>query len=237
MHARQCVEGALPAPCIFEYVYFARPDSIMDGVSVYKSRLQMGEFLAERIKRKYPDHGIDVVIPIPDTSRTSALQAAYILDRPFREGFIKNRYIARTFIMPGQATRKKSVRLKLNTIKSEFAGKNVLLVDDSIVRGTTANEIVQMARDAGAKKVFFCSAAPPIRYPNIYGIDIPTRQELIAYERDEEEIAAKIGCDWIVYQDLKDLEDSVKTVATPEMPLSGESLWILPDDVTSIVPS
>ena len=237
MHARQCVEGALPAPCIFEYVYFARPDSIMDGVSVYKSRLQMGEFLAERIKRKYPDHGIDVVIPIPDTSRTSALQAAYILDRPFREGFIKNRYIARTFIMPGQATRKKSVRLKLNTIKSEFAGKNVLLVDDSIVRGTTANEIVQMARDAGAKKVFFCSAAPPIRYPNIYGIDIPTRQELIAYERDEEEIAAKIGCDWVVYQDLKDLEDSIKAVATPEMPLSGESLWILPDDFTSIVPS
>lgn len=217
-----CVENATPAPCIFEYVYFARPDSIMDGVSVYESRLQMGKKLAEKIKRVYPDHGIDVVIPIPDTSRTSALQAAYDLDRPFREGFIKNRYIARTFIMPGQASRKKSVRLKLNTIKSEFAGRNVLLVDDSIVRGTTANEIVQMARDAGAKKVFFCSAAPPIRYPNIYGIDIPTREELIAYGRVEEEIAAKIGCDWVVYQDLKDLEDSVMNAVMPESPLSGK---------------
>lgn len=220
-HTRLCVDDATPAPCIFEYVYFARPDSIMDGVSVYESRLQMGIKLAEKIKRVYPDHGIDVVIPIPDTSRTSALQAAYSLDRPFREGFIKNRYIARTFIMPGQASRKKSVRLKLNTIKSEFAGKNVLLVDDSIVRGTTANEIVQMARDAGARKVFFSSCAPPIRYPNIYGIDIPTREELIAYGREEEEIAAKIGCDWVVYQDLKDLEDSVVEVADPEMPLTG----------------
>jgi amidophosphoribosyltransferase len=221
-HTRMCVADASPAPCIFEYVYFARPDSIMDGVSVYESRLQMGAKLAEKIKRVYPEHGIDVVIPIPDTSRTSALQAAYALDRPFREGFIKNRYIARTFIMPGQAKRKKSVRLKLNTIKSEFAGRNVLLVDDSIVRGTTANEIVQMARDAGAKKVFFCSAAPPIRYPNIYGIDIPTREELIAYKRDEDEIAAKIGCDWVVYQDLKDLEDSIKEVAMPGMPLTGK---------------
>jgi amidophosphoribosyltransferase len=200
------------SPCIFEYVYFARPDSIMDGRSVYETRIKMGEKLAEKILRVYPDHDIDVVIPIPDTSRTSALQAAYKLNRPFREGFIKNRYIARTFIMPGQATRRKSVRLKLNTIKSEFAGKNVLLVDDSIVRGTTANEIVQMARDAGAKKVFFSSAAPPIRFPNIYGIDIPTREELIAFERDEEEISKKIGCDWVMYQDLKDLEDSVKEV-------------------------
>ena len=182
----------------------------MDGVSVYETRLRQGEKLADKILRQYPNHEIDVVIPIPDTSRTAALQAAYKLNRPFREGFIKNRYIARTFIMPGQATRRKSVRLKLNTIKSEFAGKNVLLVDDSIVRGTTANEIVQMARDAGARKVFFSSAAPPIRYPNIYGIDIPTRQELIAYERDEDEIAEKIGCDWVVYQDLKDLEDSIK---------------------------
>lgn len=221
-HARLCHEEAALAPCIFEYVYFARPDSIMDGVPVYESRLKMGELLAEKIKRVYPDHGIDVVIPIPDTSRTSALQAAYTLDRPFREGFIKNRYIARTFIMPGQATRKKSVRLKLNTIKSEFNGKNVLLVDDSIVRGTTANEIVQMARDAGAKKVFFCSAAPPIRYPNIYGIDIPTREELIAYEREEKEIATKIGCDWVVYQDLKDLVDSVRVVSPSEY-LSCES--------------
>jgi amidophosphoribosyltransferase len=226
-HTRMCVDDAVPTPCIFEYVYFARPDSIMDGVSVYESRLRMGESLAAKIKRVYPDHGIDVVIPIPDTSRTSALQAAYYLDRPFREGFIKNRYIARTFIMPGQACRKKSVRLKLNTIKSEFAGKNVLLVDDSIVRGTTANEIVQMARDAGAKKVFFSSAAPPIRYPNIYGIDIPTREELIAYERNEEEIAAKIGCDWVVYQDLKDLEEAVLKAATPESPVHGKNFEIL----------
>ena len=212
-YSRMCVTNEnehVQAPCIFEYVYFARPDSIMDGVSVYESRLNMGSKLANKIKTVYPNHDIDVVIPIPDTSRTSALQAAYTLDRPFREGFIKNRYIARTFIMPGQATRKKSVRLKLNTIKSEFNGKNVLLVDDSIVRGTTANEIVQMARDAGAKKVFFCSAAPPIRYPNIYGIDIPTREELIAYQREEAEIATKIGCEWVVYQDLVDLEDSVK---------------------------
>jgi amidophosphoribosyltransferase len=158
----------------------------------------MGEALAEKIIRRHPDHDIDVVIPIPDTSRTSALQAAYRLDRPFREGFIKNRYIARTFIMPGQEARQKSIRLKLNTIKNEFAGKNVLLVDDSIVRGTTANEIVQMAREAGAKKVFFSSAAPPVRYPNIYGIDIPTQHELIAYEREDGEIAKMIGCEWVM---------------------------------------
>jgi len=202
------------APCIFEYVYFARPDSIIDDVSVYETRLKMGEKLARKILRVHPDHDIDVVIPIPDTSRTSGLQVAYELNRPFREGFIKNRYIARTFIMPGQATRKKSVRLKLNTIKSEFAGKNVLLVDDSIVRGTTANEIVQMARDAGARKVYFCSAAPAIRYPNIYGIDIPTRTELVAFERNEDEVAEKIGCEWVVYQDLPDLEDSIRECAT-----------------------
>jgi len=218
-HSRLCytspTDGPKMSPCIFEYVYFARPDSIMDGVSVYESRLKMGEKLAEKIMRRFPKHDIDVVIPIPDTSRTSALQAAYRLNCTFREGFIKNRYIARTFIMPGQETRKKSVRLKLNTIKPEFAGRNVLLVDDSIVRGTTANEIVQMARDAGARKVYFCSAAPPIRYPNIYGIDIPTREELIAYGRNEEEIAKKIGCDWIVYQDLKDLEDSVSQCCLP----------------------
>jgi amidophosphoribosyltransferase len=201
-------------PCIFEYVYFARPDSIMDGVSVYQARLNMGQKLAEKIIRLYPDHDIDVVIPIPDTSRTSALQAAYALNKPFREGFIKNRYIARTFIMPGQAIRRKSVRLKLNTIKSEFAGKNVLLVDDSIVRGTTANEIVQMARDAGAKKVYFTSAAPPIRYPNIYGIDIPTQEELVAYERNNQEVSEEIGSDWVVYQDLQDLEAAVSEAAT-----------------------
>ncbi|KAL3902862.1 MAG: hypothetical protein SGILL_010668, partial [Bacillariaceae sp.] len=221
-HVRTCVTDATPAPCIFEYVYFARPDSIMDGVSVYESRLIMGEKLAENIKRTYPDthDEIDVVIPIPDTARTCALQTAYRLNKPFREGFIKNRYIARTFIMPGQEKRKKSVRLKLNTIKPEFEGKNVLLVDDSIVRGTTANEIVQMAREAGAKRVFFSSAAPPIRYPNIYGIDIPTRQELVAYERNEEQIAAQLGCDWVIYQDLKDLEDSVSETAPKDRPLT-----------------
>lgn len=201
------------SPCIFEYVYFARPDSIMDGVSVYESRLKMGEKLAEKLLKQYPNHDIDVVIPIPDTSRTSALQMAYKLGRPFREGFIKNRYIARTFIMPGQATRKKSVRLKLNTIKSEFLGKNVLLVDDSIVRGTTAKEIVQMARDSGARKVYFSSAAPPVRYPNIYGIDIPTQHELIAFERNEHEIAKAIGSDWVLYQDLNDLEECIREVS------------------------
>lgn len=212
VHTRRCIPSneSVHAPCIFEYVYFARPDSIMDGISVYESRLKMGEKLAYQIMDRYPDHDIDVVIPIPDTSRTSAVQAAYILGRPYREGFIKNRYIARTFIMPGQETRKKSVRLKLNTIKSEFAGRNVLLVDDSVVRGTTATEIIQMARDAGANKVYLTSAAPPIRYPNIYGIDIPTRKELVAYERNEDEIAEILGCDWILYQNLKDLEDSVR---------------------------
>ena len=212
VHTRRCLPSNqnVHAPCIFEYVYFARPDSIMDGISVYESRLKMGEKLANQIMDRYPEHDIDVVIPIPDTSRTSALQAAYILGRPYREGFIKNRYIARTFIMPGQETRKKSVRLKLNTIKSEFAGRNVLLVDDSVVRGTTATEIIQMARDAGANKVYLTSAAPPIRYPNIYGIDIPTRTELVAYERNEEQVAQILGCDWIIYQNLKDLEDSVR---------------------------
>lgn len=221
-HARVCHPSAKLSPCIFEYVYFARPDSIMDGVSVYESRLAMGEKLANKIMTLYPDHDIDVVIPIPDTSRTSALQAAYILGRPFREGFIKNRYIARTFIMPGQATRKKSVRLKLNTIKSEFAGRNVLLVDDSIVRGTTAREIVDMAREAGAVKVYFASAAPAIRFPNIYGIDIPTRNELVAYGRDESEIAKHIGCDWIVYQNTNDLEDAVRSHCTTDLYLTGK---------------
>jgi len=218
-HARQCHRNASLSPCIFEYVYFARPDSIMDGVSVYESRLMMGEKLAHKIMKKHADHDIDVVIPIPDTSRTSALQAAYILGRPFREGFIKNRYIARTFIMPHQPTRKKSVRLKLNTIKSEFAGRNVLLVDDSVVRGTTAREIIQMAREAGARNVYFASAAPAIRYPNIYGIDIPTREELVAYGREEVEIAEHIGCDWIEFQDCVGLEDAVRESASPDLPL------------------
>jgi len=217
VQTRQCHANSSLSPCIFEYVYFARPDSIMDGISVYESRLIMGEKLAHKIMKKHPDHDIDVVIPIPDTSRTSALQAAYILGRPFREGFIKNRYIARTFIMPGQETRKKSVRLKLNTIKSEFAGRNVLLVDDSVVRGTTAREIIDMAREAGANKVYFASAAPPIRYPNIYGIDIPTRNELVAFERNEKEIAEHIGCDWIEYQDTSDLEDAVKECASADL--------------------
>jgi len=218
-HARQCRRNASLSPCIFEYVYFARPDSIMDGVSVYESRLMMGEKLAQKIMKNHADHDIDVVIPIPDTSRTSALQAAYILGRPFREGFIKNRYIARTFIMPHQPTRKKSVRLKLNTIKSEFAGRNVLLVDDSVVRGTTATEIIQMAREAGARNVYFASAAPAIRYPNIYGIDIPTREELVAYGREEVEIAEHLGCNWIEFQDCDDLEEAVRSSASPDMPL------------------
>jgi amidophosphoribosyltransferase len=226
-HTRQCHANASLAPCIFEYVYFARPDSIMDGVSVYESRLIMGEKLAHKIMKKHPDHDIDVVIPIPDTSRTSALQAAYILGRPFREGFIKNRYIARTFIMPGQETRKKSVRLKLNTIKSEFAGRNVLLVDDSVVRGTTAREIVDMAREAGARNVYFASAAPAIRFPNIYGIDIPTRNELVAFERDEKQIAEHIGCDWIEYQDTEDLEDAVRECCNPDFPVERKYLVVL----------
>ncbi len=208
-HARQCAEAPVHAPCIFEYVYFARPDSIIDGISVYKARLRMGEKLAHKIKRVFPDHDIDVVIPIPDTSRTSALQLANELGVLYREGFIKNRYIGRTFIMPGQKQRKKSVRQKLNAISLEFKGKNVLLVDDSIVRGTTSKEIIQMARDAGANKVYFASAAPPVRHPNVYGIDMPTSSELIGHGRDEQEIAHAIGADWLVYQDLDDLIGAV----------------------------
>ncbi|KAI2513757.1 amidophosphoribosyltransferase [Fragilaria crotonensis] len=197
-----------------------KKDYCMASESCLRVTSQDGRKLAKNILRQHPDHDIDVVIPIPDTSRTSALQLAYTLNVTFREGFIKNRYIARTFIMPGQETRKKSVRLKLNTIKSEFAGRNVLLVDDSVVRGTTAHEIVQMAREAGARKVYF-SAAPPIRYPNIYGIDIPTRQELVAFGRDEAEIAAKIGCDWIVFQNLDDLEEAISECASPNHPLTS----------------
>jgi amidophosphoribosyltransferase len=212
VHSQLCYPSAKLRPCIFEYVYFARPDSIMDSVPVYESRLRMGDKLALKIMRERPDHGIDVVIPIPDTSRASALQCAYTLGCPFREGFIKNRYIARTFIMPGQAARRKSVRLKLNTIKSEFAGKNVLLVDDSIVRGTTAREIVAMAREAGPKNVFLVSAAPQIKFPNVYGIDIPTRTELVAHNRSVDEIAKSLGVDWLVYQDLEDLEESVRSL-------------------------
>ncbi|MBU1666630.1 MAG: amidophosphoribosyltransferase, partial [Gammaproteobacteria bacterium] len=199
-------------PCIFEYVYFARPDSIMDGASIYETRLRMGEFLAEKIKRDFSHLPIDVVVPIPDTSRPSALQLAYKLNLPYREGFIKNRYIGRTFIMPGQASRKKSVRQKLNAMCVEFKGKNVLLVDDSIVRGTTSREIIQMAREAGAKSVYFASASPPVRYPNVYGIDMPTRAELLANGRNDEEIARELGADAVIYQDLADLISAVRKV-------------------------
>jgi len=192
-------------PCLFEYVYFARPDSIIDGISVYEARLRMGEKLAKKIIRDFPKHDIDVVMPIPETSRTSALQVANIMQLPYREGFIKNRYIARTFIMPGQEMRRKTVRLKLNTIKSEFHGKNVLLIDDSIVRGTTSKELVMLAKESGAAKVYFASAAPPVRFPNVYGIDIPTTTELIAHERNEQEIAMIMGADRVMYNDLDDV--------------------------------
>jgi amidophosphoribosyltransferase len=210
LHTRQCAERVLHTPCIFEYVYFARPDSIMDDISVYKARLRMGDRLADKILRLRPDYDIDVVIPIPDTSRTSALQLANRLGVKYREGFIKNRYIGRTFIMPGQGLRKKSVRQKLNAIDLEFKGKNVLLVDDSIVRGTTSMQIIQMAREAGASKVYFASASPPVRYPNVYGIDMPAAHELVAYGRTDMEVQRELGCDWLVYQDLSDLIDSVR---------------------------
>jgi amidophosphoribosyltransferase len=209
LHSRQCSDKAQLSPCIFEYVYFSRPDSVIDGVSVHESRLIMGEYLADKLARIWPDVKIDVVIPIPDSSRPSALQLANRLNILFREGFVKNRYIGRTFIMPGQAMRKKSVRQKLNAIGLEFKGKNVLLVDDSIVRGTTSREIVQMARDAGALKVYFASAAPPVRFPNVYGIDMPSRTELIATGRTDEEICREIGADALIYQDLEDLKKSV----------------------------
>jgi len=210
--SRQCAERTVEAPCMFEFVYLARPDSIIDGVSVYESRVKMGEFLAEKMRRTMPNVQIDVVIPIPDSSRPAAMEMAHRLGLPYREGFVKNRYIGRTFIMPGQATRKKSVRQKLNTIHQEFQGKNVLLVDDSIVRGTTSKEIVNMAREAGATKVYLASAAPPVRYANVYGIDMPTRGELIASDRNEEEICKEIGADGLLYQDLDDLKAAVRAV-------------------------
>ncbi len=210
IHTKQCADNPRLTPCIFEYVYLARPDSIIDNVSVYKSRLRMGEKLAEKIQRIRPDHDIDVVIPIPDTSRTSALQLANVLDVKYREGFMKNRYIGRTFIMPGQQERKKSVRRKLNAIDLEFKGKNVLLVDDSIVRGTTSGQIIKLAREAGANKVYFASAAPPVRYPNVYGIDMPAVEELVAHDRTIEEVQQAIGADWLIYQDIEDLFESVK---------------------------
>ena len=208
--SRQCAENFSLNPCIFEYVYLARPDSVIDGISVYETRALMGRSLAEKIKREHPNIDIDVVIPIPDTSRPSAVEVAQVLGVKYREGFIKNRYIGRTFIMPGQEERKKSVRQKLNAMAIEFRGKNVLLVDDSIVRGTTSKEIVQMARDCGAKKVYFASAAPPVRFPNVYGIDMPSRSELIAADRDAKQIAAAIGADEVFYQDLSDLIEDVR---------------------------
>ena len=215
LFARQCAQPGEHAPCIFEYVYFARPDSMIEEISVHKARMRMGVALGEKILRLRPDHDIDTVIPIPDTSRDSALEIANVLGVKYREGFIKNRYVGRTFIMPGQGERAKSVKRKLNPIPLEFRNRVVLLVDDSIVRGTTSRQIVQMARDAGARKVYLASAAPPVRHPNIYGIDMPTPEELIAHGRSEEEIERMIGCDWLVYQDLADLEAAV---AGPKFP-------------------
>jgi amidophosphoribosyltransferase len=205
LFSHQCAPCLRHTPCIFEYVYFARPDSIIDNISVHKARMRMGEKLAEKLRRLRPDHDIDVVIPIPDTSRTSAMQLAAALGVRYREGFVKNRYIGRTFIMPGQEMREKSVRGKLNAIDLEFRGRNVMLVDDSIVRGTTSAQIIEMAREAGAIKVYFASAAPPVRYPNVYGIDMPVASELVAAGRSEDEVARQIGADWLIYQDLDDL--------------------------------
>ena len=210
VHSHQCSDNSVLSPCIFEFVYFARPDSIIDKISVYKSRLRMGERLAVKIKSEWQYEEIDVVMPIPDTSRTSALQVANELNLKYREGFIRNRYIARTFIMPGQKQRKKSVRQKLSAIELEFKDKNVLLVDDSIVRGTTSQEIVQMARAAGAKKVFFASAAPPVRYPNVYGIDMASKNEFVAHNKTTEEVCKTIGADKLIYQNLDDLIWSVQ---------------------------
>ena len=209
LHTRQCAEPQSLSPCIFEFVYFARPDSMMDDISVHKARMRMGVKLGEKILRLRPDHDIDVVIPIPDTSRDSAMEIANVLGVKYREGFVKNRYVGRTFIMPGQGERAKSVRRKLNTIPLEFRNRVVLLVDDSIVRGTTSKQIVQMAREAGASKVYLASAAPPVRHPNIYGIDMPTVEELVAHGRTEDQVQELLGVDWLVYQDLADLEEAV----------------------------
>ena len=215
VHARQCADNPSLNPCMFEYVHLARPDSIMDGISVYQARLNMGETLAQRLISTVPPNEIDVVIPIPESSRPSAMQLAQRIGKPYREGFVKNRYVGRTFIMPGQGERKKSVRQKLNAIGVEFKGRNVLLVDDSIVRGNTSKEIVQMARDAGARKVYMASAAPPVRFPNVYGIDMPTSEELIAHGRTIEEIRAFIGADALIYQDV----DAMKRVVGALNPL------------------
>ena len=212
MHSQQCAENPSFNPCAFEFVYLARPDSIIDGASVYAARLKMGEYLAEKIKKQFSQGDIDVVMPIPDSSRPATMELALKLNLQYREGFIKNRYIGRTFLMPGQAIRQKSVRQKLNAMASEFKGKSVLLVDDSIVRGTTSREIVQMARDSGAKRVIFASAAPPVKFPNVYGIDMPTRNELIAYGRSDEEVCREITADALVYQDIDALKRSISDV-------------------------
>jgi len=209
MHSKQCADAPVLNPCIFEFVYLARPDSVLDGISVYQARLNLGETLAKRVISTVPPNEIDVVIPIPESSRPSAAQLAQLLGLPYREGFVKNRYVGRTFIMPGQSVRKKSVRQKLNVIASEFKGRNVLLVDDSIVRGTTSKEIVQMARDAGARKVYMASAAPPVRYPNVYGIDMPTSQELVAHNRTVDEIREIIGCDALIYQEVDAMKKAI----------------------------
>ncbi len=205
VHRSICAENTICAPCIFEYVYLARPDSILDDIPVYQTRMHMGKRLGQRLKEEWQDHDIDVIVPVPDTSRTAALEMAKALKIPYREGFIKNRYIGRTFIMPGQAERKKSVRQKLNAIAAEFDGKNVLLVDDSIVRGTTSQKIIELAREAGAKKVYFASAAPPVRFPNVYGIDMPSTSELVAFNRNIDQICDEIGADKLIYQELDDL--------------------------------
>ena len=214
MMAQQCADAPVLNPCIFEFVYLARPDSVMDGISVYQARLNLGQTLAKRVVSTVPPNEIDVVIPIPESSRPSAAQLAQLLGLPYREGFVKNRYVGRTFIMPGQAVRKKSVRQKLNAIASEFKGRNVLLVDDSIVRGTTSQEIVQMARDAGARKVYLASAAPPVRFPNVYGIDMPTSSELVAYNRSVDEVRAIIGCDALIYQDVDAMKTAIGSLNT-----------------------
>jgi len=218
VHAKQCADKPQLSPCIFEFVYLARPDSVMDGISVYQARLNLGETLAKRVISTVPPNEIDVIIPIPESSRPSATQLAHLLGIPYREGFVKNRYVGRTFIMPGQGVRKKSVRQKLNVIGSEFRGRNVLLVDDSIVRGTTSREIVQMARDAGAKKVYLASAAPPVRFPNVYGIDMPTPSELVAYGRSVEEVRQIIGCDALIYQDVEGMKRAVASARGADAP-------------------
>ncbi len=216
LHSKNCAGKNEHTPCIFEYVYFARPDSVIDGSSVYKTRVRMGEYLAAKILEEFPDHDIDVVIPVPESSRPSAMELAHHLGVKFREGFVKNRYIGRTFIMPGQEERKKSVKQKLNPIPLEFQDKNVLLVDDSIVRGTTSRQIIEMAREAGARKVYFASAAPEIRFPNVYGIDMPVKSELIAHDKNVKDIQKDIGADWLIYQNLDDLIKAV--TPTDEQP-------------------